>query len=148
MLQRTKPTAAFARRDGACRRRARRKERPSWLRGCAQTGSAGAVMEASGGYERSWAEALRAAGVEVVIVDPKRIKTEVLSTAPEFRLRAKFCLRSLSFVFQPHDFSPEDRRRKGLGRLLRRHVERNRQRRLLTVDFHLLRGLAPAAVED
>ena len=33
-----------------------------------------AVMEASGGYERSWAEALRAAGVEVVIVDPKRIR--------------------------------------------------------------------------
>jgi transposase len=33
-----------------------------------------AVMEASGGYERSWAEALRAAGVEVLIDDPKRIR--------------------------------------------------------------------------
>jgi transposase len=33
-----------------------------------------AVMEASGGYERNWAEALRAAGVEVRIVDPKRIR--------------------------------------------------------------------------
>ncbi len=33
-----------------------------------------AVMEASGGYERSWAEALRAAGLEVVIVDPKRVR--------------------------------------------------------------------------
>ncbi len=33
-----------------------------------------AVMEASGGYERSWAEALRAVGVEVRIVDPKRIR--------------------------------------------------------------------------
>jgi transposase len=33
-----------------------------------------AVMEASGGYERSWAEALRAAGLEVIIVDPKRIR--------------------------------------------------------------------------
>jgi transposase len=33
-----------------------------------------AVMEASGGYERSWAEALRAAGVAVQIVDPKRIR--------------------------------------------------------------------------
>jgi len=32
------------------------------------------VMEASGGYERRWAEALRAAGVEVRIVDPKRIR--------------------------------------------------------------------------
>ena len=33
-----------------------------------------AVMEASGGYERRWAEVLRTAGVEVVIVDPKRIR--------------------------------------------------------------------------
>ena len=33
-----------------------------------------AVMEASGGYERSWAQVLRAAGVEVRIVDPKRIR--------------------------------------------------------------------------
>jgi transposase len=33
-----------------------------------------AVMEASGGYERSWAEALRAAGVAVRIVDPKRVR--------------------------------------------------------------------------
>ena len=33
-----------------------------------------AVMEASGGYERRWAEALRAAGVTVRIVDPKRIR--------------------------------------------------------------------------
>ena len=33
-----------------------------------------AVMEASGGYERGWAEALRAAGVEVRIVDSKRVR--------------------------------------------------------------------------
>ena len=33
-----------------------------------------AVMEASGGYERSWAQVLRTAGIEVVIVDPKRIR--------------------------------------------------------------------------
>jgi transposase len=33
-----------------------------------------AVMEASGGYERSWAQALRAAGIAVQIVDPKRIR--------------------------------------------------------------------------
>jgi transposase len=33
-----------------------------------------AVMEASGGYERSWAEALRAAGLETIVVDPKRIR--------------------------------------------------------------------------
>ena len=34
-----------------------------------------AVMEASGGYERSWAETLRAAGVDVLIVDPKRVRS-------------------------------------------------------------------------
>src|SRR5438552_2369338 len=33
-----------------------------------------AVMEASGGYERSWAEALRAAGLRVRVVDPKRVR--------------------------------------------------------------------------
>jgi transposase len=33
-----------------------------------------AVMEASGGYERSWAEGLRAAGVIVRAVDPKLIR--------------------------------------------------------------------------
>jgi transposase len=33
-----------------------------------------AVMEASGGYESSWAKLLRAAGIEVRIVDPKRVR--------------------------------------------------------------------------
>jgi transposase len=31
-------------------------------------------MEASGGYERDWARALREAGIEVRIVDPKRVR--------------------------------------------------------------------------
>jgi transposase len=34
-----------------------------------------AVMEASGGYERDWAKALRKAGIEVRIVDPKRVRS-------------------------------------------------------------------------
>jgi transposase len=34
-----------------------------------------AVMEASGGYERDWARALRAAGIEVRIVDPRRVRS-------------------------------------------------------------------------
>lgn len=38
-----------------------------------------AVMEASGGYERSWAKALREAGVQVRIVDPKRVRAFALS---------------------------------------------------------------------
>ena len=38
-----------------------------------------AVMEASGGYEREWAKVLRQAGVEVRIVDPKRVRNFALS---------------------------------------------------------------------
>src|SRR6478672_841322 len=34
-----------------------------------------AVMEASGGYERHWAKVLRQLGVEVRIVDPKRVRS-------------------------------------------------------------------------
>ena len=34
-----------------------------------------AVMEASGGYERDWAKALREADIEVRIVDPKRVRS-------------------------------------------------------------------------
>ena len=34
-----------------------------------------AVMEASGGYERDWAKALREDGIEVRIVDPKRVRS-------------------------------------------------------------------------
>lgn len=33
-----------------------------------------AVMEASGGYEQGWAKALRAAGIAVRVVDPKRVR--------------------------------------------------------------------------
>lgn len=33
-----------------------------------------AVMEATGGYERSWAKMLQGAGIEVRIVDPKRVR--------------------------------------------------------------------------
>jgi transposase len=38
-----------------------------------------AVMEASGGYEREWATALRQASTEVRIVDPKRVRNFALS---------------------------------------------------------------------
>jgi transposase len=44
----------------------------AWLRA---NGVGTAVMEASGGYERRWAEALRAAGIAVRIVDPKRVRS-------------------------------------------------------------------------
>lgn len=38
-----------------------------------------AVMEASGGYERNWNKVLRQAGIEVRIVDPKRVRSFALS---------------------------------------------------------------------
>ena len=38
-----------------------------------------AVMEASGGYEKEWAKALRKAGIEVWVVDPKRVRNFALS---------------------------------------------------------------------
>ena len=67
--------------DGCIRSAGRRLSAPSTPEGEAELAAwlranrvGRAVMEASGGYERSWAEALRVAGVEVVIVDPKRIR--------------------------------------------------------------------------
>jgi transposase len=47
------------------------REMIAWLQ---QHQVALAVMEASGGYERGWAEALRAAGIAVRVVDPKRVR--------------------------------------------------------------------------
>jgi transposase len=49
-----------------------RQQLISWLRKHKATK---AVMEASGGYEREWAKALREKDVEVRIVDPKRVRS-------------------------------------------------------------------------
>lgn len=49
-----------------------RGELASWLR---RQKVGKTVMEASGGYEREWAKALRAAKIEVRIVDPKRVRS-------------------------------------------------------------------------
>jgi transposase len=38
-----------------------------------------AVMEASGGYEKAWARVLRQTGIDVWIVDPKRVRNFALS---------------------------------------------------------------------
>jgi transposase len=59
-LRRTEPSTA----DG-------RRKLVAWLR---KHKVGKAVMEASGGYERDWARALRQAGIEVRIVDPKRVR--------------------------------------------------------------------------
>jgi transposase len=53
-----------------------RRQLVAWLRKHKVTK---AVMEASGGYEREWAKALRQAGIEVRIVDPKRVRNFALS---------------------------------------------------------------------
>lgn len=49
-----------------------RRQLTSWLR---RHKVGKAVMEASGGYERDWAKALREAGMRVQIVDPKRVRS-------------------------------------------------------------------------
>src|SRR5580693_7511980 len=49
-----------------------RRQLISWLRKHKVTK---AVMEASGGYERQWAKVLHDAGIEVRIVDPKRVRS-------------------------------------------------------------------------
>ena len=49
-----------------------RCELVSWLR---RNKVGKAVMEASGGYEREWTKVLRAAKIEVRIVDPKRVRS-------------------------------------------------------------------------
>ncbi len=48
-----------------------RRELTTWFR---RQKVGKAVMEASGGYEREWAKVLRNAGIEVRIVDPKRVR--------------------------------------------------------------------------
>ena len=48
-----------------------RRELLAWLK---EHGVCKAVMEASGGYEKSWATLLRGAAVEVVITDPNRVR--------------------------------------------------------------------------
>ena len=49
-----------------------RRQLIAWLR---RSKVSRAVMEASGGYERDWARALREAGLEARIVDPKRVRS-------------------------------------------------------------------------
>jgi transposase len=48
-----------------------RRELVLWLR---RSKVGKAVMEASGGYEREWAKTIRAARIDVRIVDPKRVR--------------------------------------------------------------------------
>ena len=89
-----------------------------------------AVMEASGGYERSWAELLRTAGVEVVIVDPKRVRHFAKAAgrlAKNDRIDGEvIAWFGETFPFgaaQPHDREREDIDRLLQGRVALKHME-------------------------
>ena len=65
---------AFA--DSALRQTFPNTAQVAWLRQY-QVGKA--VMEASGGYEREWRNVLHNAGIEVRVVDPRRVRSFALS---------------------------------------------------------------------
>jgi len=74
-----------------------------------------AVMEASGGYERDWAKVLRQAGIEVRIVDPKRVRSFALSAgrlakndAIDAEMIAWFAETFSAAPGQPHDAVREE----------------------------------------
>ena len=79
-----------------------------------------AVMEASGGYERSWAELLRTAGIQVVIVDPKRIRHFAKAAgrlAKNDRIDAEV-IAWFAETFPAGGAEPHDRAREEVDRLL------------------------------
>lgn len=74
-----------------------------------------AVMEASGGYERVWARVLRLAGIEVRIVDPKRVRSFALSAGRlakndtiDAEMIAWFAETFSAAPGQPHDAAREE----------------------------------------
>jgi transposase len=79
-----------------------------------------AVMEASGGYERSWAEVLRRAGIEVAIVDPKRIR-HFAKAAGRLAKNDRIDAETIAWVaetFAVAGAQPHDREREDVDRLL------------------------------
>jgi len=79
-----------------------------------------AVMEASGGYERRWAELLRTAGVEVVIVDPKRIR-HFAKAAGRLAKNDPIDAETIAWfgeTFPVGGAAPQDRAREEVDRLL------------------------------
>jgi transposase len=78
-----------------------------------------AVMEASGGYERSWARLLRAAGLEVVIVDPKRVR-HFAKSAGQLAKNDPIDARMIAWFGEAfeHRGKPEDAAREELDQLV------------------------------
>jgi len=76
-----------------------------------------AVMEASGGYEREWVRVLHQAGIEVRIVDPKRVRSFALSAGRlakndtiDAEMIAWFAETFSAAPGQPHDAAREELR--------------------------------------
>lgn len=94
-----------------------RQELLDWL---SQHGVGKAVMEASGGYERSWAALLRKAGLEVLIVDPKRVR-HFAKSAGQLAKNDPIDARMIAWfgeVFGAASGKPEDADRQELEQLV------------------------------
>jgi transposase len=78
-----------------------------------------AVMEASGVYERSWARLLRAAGLAVVIVDPKRVR-HFAKSAGQLAKNDPIDARMIAWFGEAfeHRGKPEDAAREELDQLV------------------------------
>lgn len=78
-----------------------------------------AVMEASGGYEKSWTQLLRKAGVEVVIVDPKRVR-HFAKSAGQLAKNDPIDARMIAWFGEAfeHRGKPEDAAREELDQLV------------------------------
>jgi len=105
-----------------------------------------AVMEASGGYERTWARSLRDAGIDVRIVDPKRVRAFALSAG---RLAKNDTIDAEMIAWFAETFDqipgqPRDAAREELQALVKaRKALQNQQMRLQSQAEHD----APAAVQ-
>jgi transposase len=105
-----------------------------------------AVMEASGGYEREWAKALRHAGIEVRIVDPKRVRSFARSAG---RLAKNDTIDAEMIAWFAETFDQArgqvyDAAREQLHQMVHaRHALKDMQSRLTSQGEHAL----PAAVQ-
>ena len=107
-----------------------------------------AVMEASGGYERAWAKVLRAAGIEVRIVDPKRVRSFALSAGRlakndtiDAEMIAWFAETFRDAPSQQHDAAHEELRDLVKARLSLIDL----RMRLISQSEHAVRGLVQKA---
>jgi transposase len=131
-----------------------RRKLVAWLRKFRVTK---AVMEASGGYERAWAKVVREAGIEVRIVDPKRVRSFALSAGRlakndtiDAEMIAWFAGTFSDAPSQQHDAACEElqtlvKARLSLIDLRMRLVSQSEHaalRQIRKAHAHILRGLA------